>query len=154
MAIIKVLHHPHIIRYYETFQTKETIYIACEYMRDGQLFDYIVEKTFMEEYEASFVFEQLLSIVNYLHNSSIIHRDLKPENIMIEREQQSLTDDKTLGKIKLVKLIDFGFACYVSDSQQMDEPVGTPNYVAPEVFLGNYDEKADNFALGTILYFM
>lgn len=154
MAIIKVLHHPHIIRYYEVFQTKETIYIACEYMGGGQLFDYIVENSFMEECEVSLVLEQLLSIVNYLHNSSIIHRDLKPENIMIEREQKNITDEKALGKLKRVKLIDFGFACYVSDEKQMDEPVGTPNYVAPEVFQGSYDERSDNFSLGVILYFM
>jgi calcium-dependent protein kinase len=149
-SIIKVLHHPNIVRYYETYETKDTIYIVCEFLRDGQLFDYVLENKFLEEEEASFIMEQLISTVKYLHNTSIIHRDLKPENILIEK----YSDGVEKGKIKFCKLIDFGFACYNTDEKQMAELVGTPNYVAPEVYLGTYDQRCDNFSLGVILYFM
>ncbi len=122
----------------------------CEFLRDGQLFDYILENKFLEEEEASFVMEQLLSTVKYLHNTGIIHRDLKPENILIEKE----TDGPKKGMVRKCKLIDFGFACYMTDEKQMEELVGTPNYVAPEVYLGKYDQRSDCFSLGVILFFM
>ena len=106
--MIKVLHHPNIIRYYESYWTKDTIYIVCEYLKDGQLFDYIVERQFLEEIEASLIMDQLLNTVKYLHNSGIIHRDLKPENILIQKYEEG----KNEGKLQNCKLIDFGFACY------------------------------------------
>lgn len=151
-GIIKVLHHPNIIRYYETYETKDTIYIVCEYLKDGQLFDYILDREFLEEEEASFIMEQLLSTVKYVHNLGLIHRDLKPENIMVEIDDEPYS--KTKGAIKKVKLIDFGFACYMDDEAQMQEAVGTPNYVAPEIYLGEYNQTSDIFSLGVILYFM
>lgn len=146
-----MLHHPNIVRYHETYETKDTIYIVCEFLKDGQLFDYILENKFLDEVEASFIMKQLLDTVKYLHNSSIIHRDLKPENILIEKEERI---GKNFSKLVKCKLIDFGFACYISDEKKMQELVGTPNYVAPEVYLGKYDEKSDVFSLGVILYFM
>lgn len=145
-----MLHHPNVVRYYETYETKETIYIVCEYLKDGQLFDYILEREFLEEEEASVILDQLFHTVKYLHNTAIIHRDLKPENILIEKIESG---DKK-GRISKCKIIDFGFACYVTDEAQMQELVGTPNYVAPEVFLGKYDQASDVFSLGVILYFM
>lgn len=139
------------MRYYETYETKDTIYIICEYLKDGQLFDYILEKKYLEEEEASYILKQLLDTVKYLHNSGIIHRDLKPENILIEKIEDNGPKKGRIGKIKI---IDFGFACYLSDEEKMMELVGTPNYVAPEVYLGEYNQAADVFSLGVILYFM
>lgn len=139
-----------MVRYYETYETKDTIFIVCEFLKDGQLFDYILEKGYLEEEEASFILNQLLHTVKYLHNTAIIHRDLKPENILIEKVESG----HHKGRISKCKIIDFGFACYVTDDVHMQELVGTPNYVAPEVYLGKYDQAADVFSLGVILYFM
>ena len=150
-SIIKVLHHPNIIRYYETYETKDTIYIVCEYLKDGQLFDYVLQNEYLEEYEASYIFKQLLRTLNYLHNSGIVHRDLKPENILITKEKK---EGEFFNHVKTVKLIDFGFACYMTDEANMSDLVGTPNYTAPEVYLGQNTEVSDNFSLGVILYFM
>jgi serine/threonine protein kinase len=53
----------------------------------------------------------------------VCHRDLKLENIMFKDENQ-----------KEIKIIDFGFATKTHIKTQMFEVIGTPIYLAPEVF--------------------
>ena len=146
---MKVLHHPNIVRYYETYKTKDTKYIVADLVTGGDLLSYIMKQVFIEEHEASFIFKQLTETLLYLHNSGIIHRDLKPDNILIEM-------DSSTKKVTRIKLIDFGFAIVIKDSSASDEPCGTPNYIAPEIFLGDTvgNEKSDIFSLGAILYLM
>lgn len=54
-----------------------------------------------------------------------------------------------------MKLCDFGSAGFVGSGVVMDEVVGTPYYVAPEVLEGRgYDEKVDVWSAGVVLYIM
>lgn len=145
---MKVLHHQNIVRYHETYDTKDNKYIVADIVHGPDLLTYIIELAFLDELDANFIFKQLLETVLYLHNTGIIHRDLKPENILLER-------DKDTRKITKVKLIDFGFATVAKHSVKGENACGTINYTAPEVFLGVTDNmKSDNFSLGVILYLM
>lgn len=65
--------------------------------------------------------KQLLECINYLHDTGVIHRDLKPENILI-------VQDPNTKLVKEVKLIDFGFAKFVTKEHKLFETCGTPNY--------------------------
>ena len=71
---------------------------------------------------------------------SIIHRDIKPDNIFI-----SETGDFELG--------DFGIARTASRTMANMSRKGTPNYMAPEIYLNHpYNETADIYSLGIVLY--
>jgi len=146
-SVMKVLDHPNIIKLIDTVESKTHIYIITEIVKDGDLFDYIVNQEFVEEYDASFVMKQLLISVYYLHSIGIIHRDIKPENILISMDNHN--------QVKEVKIIDFGFAKLMNDDARLCETCGTPNYVAPEILRNcGYDKSADIWSLGVIMYLM
>jgi 5'-AMP-activated protein kinase, catalytic alpha subunit len=54
--------HPYIIRLYEVVHTPAYIYVVMEYVKKGELFDYIVEKGRLHEQEACRLFQQVASI--------------------------------------------------------------------------------------------
>lgn len=79
---------------------------------------------------------------NYLHKKGFIHRDLKPENICIDNN-------------KLIKIIDFGTSRKFSSNRFLKQIKGTPFYMSPEIVNGKcYDQKADMWSVGLILYIM
>lgn len=71
------MHHPNIVTLIDKFQSKTTLYIVTELMGDGDLHDYVKSKTFLDEYEASTVLNDILHAIEYLNGLGIIHRDLK-----------------------------------------------------------------------------
>jgi len=50
--ILKLIRHPNIIQLYEIIETPKQLYFIMEYASGGELFDYIVEHTRLEESEA------------------------------------------------------------------------------------------------------
>lgn len=75
------------------------------------------------------------------HKNNIIHRDIKDENIFV-------ANDGTY------KLGDFGVSKKLQDRSRAESMKGTPNYIAPEVYLGRgtYDNTVDIYSLGIVLY--
>jgi len=53
-----------------------------------------------------------------------------------------------------VKLIDFGLSRNFGEGKKLKTVVGTPFYVAPDVFKGAYDERCDYWSAGAMLYVM
>lgn len=112
-----------------------------EYINGSQLFEKITaqnNQTFSEQKAAEIMY-QLFSAINHCHANNVIHRDIKPENIM-------LTESNS------VRLIDFGLSKISMSKIPLHEIVGTPYYMAPEVLDANYNEKADIWSLGCLLY--
>lgn len=82
--------------------------------------------------------------MNCLHRNEIDHRDLKPKNILLFNK-----DDRS-------KLADFGMARKITSKfTKMTRNIGTNDYSAPEVLLGDPEPfKSDMYSLGLILHFM
>lgn len=59
IKILRLFMHPHIIRLYEVIETQQDIYVVMEYVKSGELFDYIVEKGRLLEDEARRFFQQV-----------------------------------------------------------------------------------------------
>lgn len=145
VAILKEMDHVHIIRLYDFFTEPNTYYLVLERMRGGELFDRIVAKAYYNEKEARDTCKIVLEAVGYCHQNNVAHRDLKPENLLLLSE----SDDSA------VKIADFGFAKKVFEHNSLTTQCGTPGYVAPEILEGTpYDERADMWSVGVILYIL
>jgi calcium-dependent protein kinase len=142
--ILKNLIHPNIVRLYEVYEDKNSIFLVTELCDGRELFDEIIARSRFIEQEAAIVTKQLLQAMAYCHEKNVAHRDLKPENILINYKEKGS-----------IKVIDFGTShVYDSNDHQMHQMYGTAYYIAPEVLAGNYTEKCDMWSIGVILYVM
>ncbi|GJR09758.1 SNF1-related protein kinase catalytic subunit alpha KIN10-like protein [Tanacetum coccineum] len=141
IKICRLFVHPHIIRLYEVIETPLDIYVVMEYVKSGELFDYIVEKGRLHENEARKIFQQIISGVEYCHRNMVVHRDLKPENILLDSRGN-------------VKVADFGLSNIMRDGHFLKTSCGSPNYAAPEVVSGKLyaGPEVDVWSCGVILY--
>jgi len=85
----------------------------------------------------------ILSALKTCHAANIIHRDIKEDNIFVSADGT-------------YKLGDFGVSKNLSGGTHARSMKGTPNYIAPEVYLGKeqYDNTVDLYSLGIVLYRM
>ena len=143
LMIISMINHPNIVEVHEYFETKKWIYIAMECVTGGELFKYL-DETSLSEYGIAFIMKQLLEGVQYLHCCGVMHRDLKPENILLEANKE----------FDQIKIIDFGTSLVYDPNRSLDEKLGTPYYIAPEVLNKNYDSKCDIWSCGVITYIL
>ncbi|WOL13397.1 SNF1-related protein kinase catalytic subunit alpha KIN10-3 [Canna indica] len=141
IKILRLFMHPHIIRLYEVIETQSDIYVVMEYVKSGELFDYIVEKGRLQEDEARRFFQQIISGVEYCHRNMVVHRDLKPENLLLDSKCN-------------VKIADFGLSNVMRDGHFLKTSCGSPNYAAPEVISGKLyaGPEVDVWSCGVILY--
>ncbi|KAA8530399.1 hypothetical protein F0562_005108 [Nyssa sinensis] len=141
IKILRLFMHPHIIRLYEVIETPTDIYVVMEYVKSGELFDYIVEKGRLQEDEARNFFQQIISGVEYCHRNMVVHRDLKPENLLLDSKCN-------------VKIADFGLSNVMRDGHFLKTSCGSPNYAAPEVISGKLyaGPEVDVWSCGVILY--
>ena len=80
--------------------------------------------------------------LDHMHKKKILHRDIKPMNIFI-------------GKGDIVKIGDLGIAKILKNNVSAQTQIGTPHYMAPEIWRGKpYTYSADVWALGCLLYEM
>lgn len=95
-----------------------------EYIRGGDLNEYIIKKGKMAEHTVQEVTRQILRGIAYVHGKNISHRDIKPDNILLVSEDPIE-----------VKISDFGLAKMVRDEETFLKTFcGTMLYLAPEVF--------------------
>uniref|UniRef100_A0A183SDZ4 non-specific serine/threonine protein kinase n=1 Tax=Schistocephalus solidus TaxID=70667 RepID=A0A183SDZ4_SCHSO len=75
---LKRLSHPNIYSLYQVIETEASFYLIVEYLSGGELFDYILQKGSLSEFEARSIFRELVSAIGYAHQKGVAHRDLKP----------------------------------------------------------------------------
>ena len=124
------------------------LYLVMEMVQGMVLGQYLQQQGPLEVLEALQLTRRIAEALAYCHESKVLHLDLKPANIIIT--------DPVEPK---VKVLDFGLARLSSGFRTHEGgPVaGTLAYMAPEGFFGAVDrfsEKADLYALGTLLYEM
>lgn len=143
IEIYKSLDHPLIAQFFDAFEDDKFFYISQECAEGGSFLNYVNRTHGLQEDKVRFYFIQLLSVVDYLHNEkNVVHRDLKMENLLLDCHNN-------------IRLIDFGLSAILGENETLNEPCGTPAYVAPEVILRkSYGKQIDIWGLGILLYAM
>jgi calcium-dependent protein kinase len=136
--------HKNIVQMYGAYEDKSYIHVVMEVCAGGELFDRIAEKGHYSEKAAAEVMRTIVGVVNHCHTMNVIHRDLKPENFLLSSKKSDA----------ILKATDFGLSRFFVEGKMLDEIVGSPFYVAPEVLKRKYGKEADIWSCGVILYIL
>lgn len=143
IKILNTVEHPHVIKMWDLYETKEGVFIVTDLCRGGELFDRLVEKVHYNELDARHIVKQIFEGVKYLHSHDIIHRDLKPENILLRDNEEPSN----------IVISDFGLSRFIPEEGLLMTACGSPQYVSPEVLLGRgYGPAVDIWSSGVIAY--
>ncbi|CAK7895889.1 serine/threonine-protein kinase Hsl1p [[Candida] anglica] len=141
IIIMKLISHPNIMGLYDVWENKNDLYLILEYIEGGELFDYLIKRGKLHEFEAVNYFKQIIHGISYLHQFNICHRDLKPENLLLDLD-------------KNIKIADFGMAALEVNEKLLETSCGSPHYASPEIVAGkNYHgAPSDIWSCGIILF--
>ncbi|CAK9001802.1 Death-associated protein kinase 3 (DAP kinase 3) (DAP-like kinase) (Dlk) (MYPT1 kinase) (Zipper-interacting protein kinase) (ZIP-kinase) [Durusdinium trenchii] len=161
MRLLLMLQHRNIVKLVDFQEQQHTIFLVMELIRGGDLWEYLLGKPngHLDDKEACHLFLQIVDGLSHIHSKNIVHRDLKPQNILLAAPatfEEATGRQKSLPTPVEVKLSDFGHSKLVRDGYTYGRSyVGTPQYLSPEVAnQKRYDERADLWSLGVVLYVM
>jgi serine/threonine protein kinase len=142
--ILRKLNHPYINSLHEVYESNKYIHMVLSYLDGGELFERIKSRQVYQEKTTIIVMRNMLEALKYIHSMRIVHRDLKPENLILASKDNDYD----------LRIADFGLASFMKDENDLLKlRCGSPGYVAPELLEDvGYNEKADIFSAGVILY--
>ena len=138
--LMSAIQCPFVVKLFDHWEDEDKVFLLMEYLPGGDLFVLLNKMGRMSEEQTKFYIAQIVLALEHLHNLDIIYRDLKPENILLDSSGY-------------IKIIDFGFAKQTEPGKRCVTLCGTPEYLAPEVFLGRgYTSAVDFWALGILTW--
>lgn len=140
--ILRAVQHPCVIKFYNWFETNNHLWVITEYCSGGDLCS-ILKDTLMSETSLRVLGRDIATGLMHFHSLGYLYNDLKPDNLLMD-------------SIPSLRFYDFGNSCPISLATQR-HLVGTPAYLAPELFLpqsGVVSMAADLWSLGCVLYEM
>lgn len=140
--ILARLHHPNIVRFYESGSQDGHFYYAMEYI-EGESFEQLLQARgklpWPEVLDAAL---QICPALKHAHDQGVVHRDIKPPNLL-----RTSTG--------VVKLTDFGIAKVFAGKQLTSTGgvVGTAEYLSPEQASGKpATKRSDLYSFGVVMY--
>jgi len=163
-----------LVKLHFSFQDDTFLYLVMEYCAGGDLMTILMREDILSEPCTKFYMAELALAIKSVHDLKFVHRDLKPDNVLI-----STTGHVKLSDFGLAKSFGTREEHYISlyqeqakngfkdvpkatkgrsrqskrDRKLMYSTVGTPDYIAPEVFSQKgYNAEVDWWSLGVICY--
>jgi serine/threonine protein kinase len=142
--LLKRIHHRHVVRILEVFESSKHVLLVMEYTSGGDLLQFVKYKKRLSEAEARLIFRQIVEGAIAIHSYGILHRDFKLDNILLD------------GNYSTIKICDFGVSRILKRGQVCYDKCGTPAYIAPEIIAeqGYEGFSVDTWSIGVMLYAM
>lgn len=130
--------HPQIPKLLAYFEQDNHFYLVQELVEGKTLGEESWQDNGNREDKAWQLLQDILPVLQYIHEREVVHRDIKPENIMRRREDGKLI------------LIDFGVARLITQTALLGQAtiIGTLEYMAPEQARGKVLPASDLYSLG------
>jgi WNK lysine deficient protein kinase len=144
VEILKKLDHKNILKFYHSWNVMEKGEMSVNFITEaceGTLNKYAAKfKTNLDMRAVKSWSRQILRGLEYLHlhDPPIVHRDLKCDNIFVN------------GNAGEIKIGDLGLAAMLNH-QRTHSVIGTPEFMAPELYEEDYDERVDIYSFGMCL---
>jgi serine/threonine protein kinase len=98
--IMENISHPNILHIEKVFQVGSKFYLVFPLCTGGELYEHIVARGHLTEYDAARITHDLISGLSALHSCGVLHLDIKPENLLFENNNENA----------LIKITDFGIS--------------------------------------------
>ncbi len=138
------LDHPHITPIYEVGMNRGRQFFSMKFIEGGNLSKKIGEYRHNINKTIDLI-ATIADAVQHAHDRGVLHRDLKPSNILLDLDGAPYVSDFGLSKR----------IAFDSDLTLTGEPMGTPQYMAPEQARGDrgaITTATDVYGLGAVLY--
>lgn len=176
--LLAVADNPWLVKLHYSFQDDQFLYLVMEYLCGGDLMTVLMKYDILTETQCRFFVAETAMAVKCVHDLNYVHRDLKPDNILISSTGHVRLSDFGLCKAfgdpnsRIVRRFSQKFneeqkslpAASMEDMRASQKArrndrrlaystVGTPDYIAPEVFAKDgYGKSCDFWSLGVIMY--
>ncbi|KAJ8398891.1 hypothetical protein AAFF_G00417990 [Aldrovandia affinis] len=167
-----------VVKMFYSFQDKRNLYLIMEFLPGGDMMTLLMKKDTLSEEATQFYIAETVLAIDSIHQLGFIHRDIKPDNLLLDsRGHVKLSDFGLCTGLKKAHRTEFyrnlthnppsDFSFQNMNSKRKAETwkknrrqlaystVGTPDYIAPEVFMQTgYNKLCDWWSLGVIMYEM
>jgi eukaryotic-like serine/threonine-protein kinase len=140
--LLSSLQHPRVVRIIDHFSTRSGQYLVMDLVKGrdlGMLIKQHGDPGLPLDQSIEYV-RQTCEALQYVHDQQIVHRDVKPQNIILAENG--------------IVLVDFGIARVLDEEEQQGTVgIGTPRFMAPEVFAGGQvSPRSDVFSVAATLW--
>ncbi|CAH8513106.1 unnamed protein product [Heterobilharzia americana] len=170
--------NPWVVKMFYSFQDSVNLYLVMEFLPGGDMMTLLMKRDTLTESQTQFYIAETVLAIDSIHKMGFIHRDIKPDNLLLDAKGHiKLSDFGLCTGLKKAHRTDFykdlsqakpsDFSSGRTDSRRRAEgwnkkrrrlaysTVGTPDYIAPEVFQHKgYTNSCDWWSLGVIMFEM
>lgn len=170
--------NPWVVTLYYSFQDQDYLYLVMEYAPGGDMMNMLIKLDVFTEEQTRFYIAETILAINSMHELGYIHRDIKPDNILLGADGHIKLSDFGLCTGLRTKQFSTLYKLLINQDTGLKEgdlarkrekitswkkkrrilaysKVGTPDYMAPEVFMQRgYGPECDWWSVGCIMFEM
>ncbi|MGK7902941.1 MAG: protein kinase [Hormoscilla sp.] len=136
------LQHPNIVTFRAIEHSNRGRYLVMDYCEGGTLRTWMESDSPLSWEQNLRLMTEVLAGLDHAHSRGIVHCDIKPDNILLNLRPGG----------PIARISDFGIARLTQEMIESEDNTGSPAYMAPERFYGQYNISCDIYAVGIMLF--